>query len=459
MKAKIKNIIMILIIIILCISNGVLLSSKELEHEIVKEPFNEEIIKEPIKDHSLEGNIKDNMQKPDWINKPPKDANKDIVNKPNYLKYGLLLVNCILISMIIAYIIMSKFNKKTLKNTFKDSKNIFIYSLASVLLAGALYLLNLYIPKMIQISLVPPVDNTEELKEEDIEEGKIVNSNTINLSKYKTNITIKEGGEYTLKGNFKNTVIIDSDSKVTLNLENVNIESKETSAILNKSNKKLTINLIGNNTLKDNGYSEFNACIYSKGKIEINGKGTLNINGNQTTGEGISTDEKDIIINNGIIIINSKDDGINAGGDKGGTIEINGGNITIKSLGDGIDSNKDIIINGGELYVMGSYRGGESALDSDNGIIINGGTIIALGTDMLEKPQTTSSQKSIALTLNETHNSGKTLILKNSKNKEILEFETKQKYKTIILSTPKLKSEKYNLYEEDKILYSNIEIK
>lgn len=459
MKAKIKNIIMILIIIILCISNGILLSSKELEHEIVKEPFNEEIVKEHIKDYSLEGNIKDNMQKPDWINKPPKDANKDIINKPNYLKYGILLVNCILISMVIIYIIMSKFNKKTLKNTFKDSKNILIYSLASVILAAALYLLNLYIPKMIKISLVPPIDNQEELKEENIESGKIINAKTIDLSKYKTNITIKDGGEYTLKGSFQNTVIIDSDEKITLNLNNVNIESQETSAILNKSNKKITINLIGENTLKDNGYSEFNACIYSKGKIEINGNGTLNVSGNQTKGEGISTKEKDIIINGGTIIISSKDDGINAGGDKGGTIEINGGNITIKSLGDGIDSNKDIIINGGELYVMGSYRGGESALDSDKGIIINGGTIIALGTDMLQIPQAESSQKYIALELKEVQNLGKTIILKDSKNKEIIEFESKQKYKTIILSSPKLKVGKYNLYEEDNILYSNIEIK
>lgn len=36
---------------------------------------------------------------------------------------------------------------------------------------------------------------------------------------------------------------------------------------------------------------------------------------------------------------------------------------------------------------MGSSVGGDAGIDTDEGFEINGGTVIALGTDMLEKPE------------------------------------------------------------------------
>ena len=66
------------------------------------------------------------------------------------------------------------------------------------------------------------------------------------------------------------------------------------------------------------------------------------------------------------------DDGINGGGDNGGVITINGGNITVKASGDGIDSNKSLVINGGTVYTIGSSLGGDAGIDTDKGFAING---------------------------------------------------------------------------------------
>ena len=111
-------------------------------------------------------------------------------------------------------------------------------------------------------------------------EGKIVTSKEINLDKYDTNIILTKGKEYTLKGSIKHSIIIKSYKDVTLNLDNVNIESNDMGSIINVSTNKLTINLNGNtlNNLSTKGKSDYNSAIYSNGPIIINGQGNLVIN-------------------------------------------------------------------------------------------------------------------------------------------------------------------------------------
>lgn len=226
----------------------------------------------------------------------------------------------------------------------------------------------------------------KETKEADVEKGDEVSEKEIDLSEYDKNVTITKSGIYTLTGEFEHSVLIDAEDEVTLVLNNVTIENKNTAAIANISENDLTIKLEENteNNLSDGGSSEYDSCIYSKGNLTIEGKGILNVYGNQEEGEGIATETKDITINSGIINIEAEDDGINAGGD-GGTITINDGTIYIKANGDGIDSNKNLIINGGKIYTAGSPIGGDAGIDTDDGFEINGGELIALGSDMLEK--------------------------------------------------------------------------
>ena len=296
----------------------------------------------------------------------------------------------------------------------------------------------------------PNEEKTEkETKASDVDAGQEVTGNNIDLSQYNSNISITKSGEYTLKGEFKHSVLVNAESDVTLILNGVNIQNDITATIVNIGESDLIIKLADNtnNTLSDGGASEYDACIYSNGKLIIEGNGTLNIYGNQEEGEGIATETKDITINGGTINIECQDDGINAGGD-GGLITINDGEIYIKANGDGIDSNKNLIINGGSIYTMGSSVGGDAGIDTDAGFEINGGTVIALGSDMLEKPEKTSKQKSVSFELNSKISNGTKVILKNELDEEIISFEAKEDFRTLIISNSKLTSGTYYLYKD-----------
>jgi len=287
----------------------------------------------------------------------------------------------------------------------------------------------------------------KDTKKEDVDTGNKVETNTINLSEHTTNINISTGGEYNITGEFKNSIIVDSTDKVILNLNNVTIDSQITAAIANKNSGDLVINLVENtiNVLKDNGSSEYDGCIYSEGNLIIEGNGTLKVYGRQEEGEGIATETKDITINGGDIYIESADDGLNAGGD-GGIITINGGDIFIKASGDGIDSNKDLIVNGGTIYTMGSSIGGDAGIDTDGKFEINGGEVIALGSDMLKKPDDASKQKYISFTLNSKIANGSSVSLKDNSGNEVISFESEEDFRTLIISNYKLTNETYYLY-------------
>lgn len=120
--------------------------------------------------------------------------------------------------------------------------------------------------------------------------------------------------------------------------------------------------------------------MHTDGYMGING-GTIDI----TAAEGLEATY--IMINNGDINITATDDGINAAAksyDYTPTVEINGGNITIvmgQGDTDGIDSNGNIIINGGTIDITG-----QSAYDYDGYAEYNGGTLIVNGeeTDTIE---------------------------------------------------------------------------
>lgn len=90
-----------------------------------------------------------------------------------------------------------------------------------------------------------------------------------------------------------------------------------------------------------------------------------------------------VTIHDGTYKITSKDDGINAAGafsttpgvsDGNSLITVNDGNITIVSDGDSLDSNGDIVVNGGTLNLTCNGNG-NTALDTDGSYTNNGGTV------------------------------------------------------------------------------------
>ena len=116
-------------------------------------------------------------------------------------------------------------------------------------------------------------------------------------------------------------------------------------------------------------------AIHTDGLLQIDG-GTFNITG----AEGLEGTY--VLINDGDIMISASDDGINAGQKSDAytpTIEINGGNIKI-SMGqgdtDGIDSNGNIVINGGTVDITGM-----SAFDYDGTAQFGGGKLIINGVE------------------------------------------------------------------------------
>ena len=137
-----------------------------------------------------------------------------------------------------------------------------------------------------------------------------------------------------------------------------------------------------NLTIKDGKFTinSKDDAIHANGMIEIT-DGTFDI----TAAEGIEATY--VKIDGGEINISASDDGINAGNkstEYSVKVEINGGNITIK-MGqgdtDGVDSNGDIIINGGTISVTG-----QSIFDYDGTGTINGGKVICNGEEVTTLP-------------------------------------------------------------------------
>ncbi len=114
-------------------------------------------------------------------------------------------------------------------------------------------------------------------------------------------------------------------------------------------------------------------AIHANTLLQIDG-GTFEI----TAAEGLEATY--VLINGGDIQISASDDGINAARKSSvytPTVEINGGEITI-TMGagdtDGVDSNGNIIVNGGTISVTG-----QSTFDCDGTAQYNGGTILVNG--------------------------------------------------------------------------------
>ncbi len=74
-------------------------------------------------------------------------------------------------------------------------------------------------------------------------------------------------------------------------------------------------------------------------------------------------------------------------------VTISGGTVSVNASGDGIDSNGDLSITGGEVYVSGPTNDGNGALDYAGSGSISGGTIIAVGsTGMAQSLDAAGSQ-------------------------------------------------------------------
>lgn len=309
------------------------------------------------------------------------------------------------------------------------------------------------VDKEVPVEDKTPTENKELVESSNENKNKVIEITTtlVDLNIYGNDLIIKKGGEYTLNGTLNNSIFIDSNETVQLNLNNVTIHSKTNSSIINIRNNNLIINILSNttNTIKDFiNKSEYDGAIFSNGPIIIKGEGTLIVNGNQIDGEGIATKNSPITIESGNITINSIDDGLNTGG-TGGTITINNGNLTINSGGDGIDSNKDIIINGGNINITSSLTSLNSIFDTQEKVTINGGTIIGIGMDTIDIHDESKQQTIFYEFQTQLMSKNKIEIVDNT-NKLLL-LNTNKRLKNIFYSSPNIKNN-YQIYLNDNLI-------
>ena len=129
-------------------------------------------------------------------------------------------------------------------------------------------------------------------------------------------------------------------------------------------------------------------------------------------------------------------------------ISISGGNIRIvNEVGqdaDGLDSNGDIKISGGTIYISLLGTGSNCAVDyaSESGGVaeITGGTIIACGaSSMAESFDSTSTQASILYNTSSVVEAGTTLTVADADGSVLLSWEVPCSFSSALISCPEMK--------------------
>lgn len=170
--------------------------------------------------------------------------------------------------------------------------------------------------------------------------------------------------------------------------------------------------------------------------------GTVIISGSYEGIEG-----QNITINGGDISITSSDDAVNAvsasssgemmSDDGVSTLVINGGNIYIRSDGDGIDSNGTFEMTGGTLLVMGPVMGANGSLDVNGSASITGGTVIMAGASGMATNFTSASQGAILISTG-SQSEGTEISITDGSGNAVIRAVADCDYQTVLISSPEL---------------------
>ena len=190
-------------------------------------------------------------------------------------------------------------------------------------------------------------------------------------------------------------------------------------------------------------------AIYSYMSMNVFGPGSLELTADN---EGLDT-ELHLTINGGDITIYSGNDGINTNEDGVSVTTINDGSLTIfaglDKEGDGIDSNGYLVINGGSV-VSSAHPAADAGLDSDLGSYINGGTVIAMGSTM-DWAESDSQQVTMNLQFAQQQKAVSKIVITKDDGTEVFSFKDdsphSRNFSGLILSHPAFaQGETYQVY-------------
>lgn len=329
MSRKVKNIIMITIIIIVCIASG----------------FTIKLAKE-----SGEGTNQGN---------PPQMSNSSGENntKIETAYYIIFGIEAFVVSILVIYLIMSGFNSKTLVETLNGAKNIIIYIILVAIVTTGLTFTQSYITKNISSS------NTQNQIQNNMQmpggQGETASNITYTANKEISEDSIIESGEYSSTTSNENAIITTGD--IDVNLSNITVDKT------GDSNGGDSSNFYGNNSaiLAKNGANLTikNATITT----EADGANGVFCYGGSATTNNSSSDGTTITISDSTITTT----GDNAGGimtTGGGTVKVNGGTYTTTGNGSpSIYSTADITVNDATLVAKAS-----------EGIVIEGANTVTI---------------------------------------------------------------------------------
>ena len=161
--------------------------------------------------------------------------------------------------------------------------------------------------------------------------------------------------------------------------------------------------------------------------------GTIDIT---TCYEGI--EGKDVVISGGSIRLYATDDGLNAAGEGSSKLLISGGTLYVNADGDGIDSNGDLSVTGGEIYISGPESNADGAIDYEGTAQITGGKLMALGSSGMAMNFGESSTQGAALINTAGGKAGTEVRLEDEKGNVLISYTAESSFDSLVVSCPEM---------------------
>ena len=161
--------------------------------------------------------------------------------------------------------------------------------------------------------------------------------------------------------------------------------------------------------------------------------------------EGIEA--KTIDVNGGELHVKSSDDGFNASGGTGANrnpmaaeegvyLTISGGTVFVDADGDGLDSNGDFTVNGGEVYVAGPTNSGNGALDYGGTAAAHGGIVIAAGASGMAESFGQSSAQGAIMVNTGNQAAGSEVTLTDADGNVLAEYTFDKTFSNVVITAP-----------------------